>query len=50
MRDSPKAKAGSVVCLGCCPPSEWPWFRWVLAGQPLLALFIHGLDRMDWLR
>ena len=50
MRNDRKATAVSVVCLGCCPAAEWPWFRWVLASQPLLALALHGLDRMGWLQ
>ena len=24
----------------CCPASEWHWFRWVLAAQPVLALVL----------
>jgi hypothetical protein len=25
-------------CFACCPQSEWWWFRWVLAAQPLVAI------------
>ncbi len=25
----------------CCPPSEWHWFRWVLAAQPVLGLGLY---------
>ena len=25
----------------CCPPSEWHWFKWVLAAQPLLAVGLY---------
>lgn len=27
-----------MKCIGCCPPSQWWWFRWVLAAQPLIAV------------
>ena len=25
----------------CCPESEWWWFRWALAAQPLLAVVLY---------
>lgn len=28
-------------CIGCCPASEWWWFRWVLAAQPLLGAAVY---------
>jgi hypothetical protein len=32
-------------CFGCCPASEWWWFRWVLLAQPVFALTLYLLAR-----
>ena len=33
----------------CCPPSEWHWFRWVLLAQPVIAVALLVLDRLELL-
>lgn len=30
-----------MIRCGCCPESEWWWFRWVLAAQPVLATCLY---------
>jgi hypothetical protein len=37
-----------MFCIGCCPPSERWWFRWVLAAQPLIALLLYLYYHIDW--
>lgn len=37
-----------MYCIGCCPPSERWWFRWVLAAQPLIALLLYLYYHVDW--
>lgn len=37
-----EVRRGSLAmkCFACCPPSEWWWFRWALAVQPVMLLAI----------
>ena len=30
-----------IRCIGCCPASEWWWFRWALAAQPVIAVITY---------
>ncbi len=32
---------GKLMSCACCPESEWWWFRWALAAQPLLAVVLY---------
>ena len=37
---------GWLFCIGCCPPSERWWFRWVLPAQPVVWLLIYLYYRL----
>lgn len=37
-----------IFCIGCCPPSERWWFRWVLAAQPAFALVLYLYYHVEW--
>lgn len=30
-----------IRCIGCCPESEWWWFKWALAAQPFMGLGLY---------
>lgn len=37
-----------MLCIGCCPPSERWWFRWVLPAQPVIALLLYLYYHVSW--
>lgn len=45
----PETGGGWLMCFSCCPPSERRWFRWVILGQPVLALGLLIAAQNGWL-
>jgi hypothetical protein len=47
-REPAEGSYALAFCIGCCPPSERWWFRWVLAAQPVIALVLYLYHHVGW--